>query len=37
MAPIAHPMDIMRTATSMLVMYDKDPNNRDLDPTVIKE
>ena len=36
MAPVAHPMDIMRTATSMLVMYDKDPSNRDLDPTVDK-
>ncbi len=29
MARTAHPMDIMRTATSMLVMYDKDPNNKE--------
>lgn len=36
MAPTAHPMDVMRTATSMLVMYDKDPNNRDLDATIDK-
>jgi len=33
MAPVSHPMDVMRTATSMLVMYDSDPNNRDLEAT----
>jgi citrate synthase len=36
MAPVAHPMDVMRTATSMLVMFDKDPSNKDLDATVDK-
>lgn len=36
MAPAAHPMDVMRTATSMLVMYDNDPNNRDLEVTMDK-
>ncbi len=36
MAPVAHPMDVMRTATSMLVMFDKDPSNKDLDATIDK-
>ncbi|MCL6003566.1 MAG: citrate/2-methylcitrate synthase [Candidatus Thermoplasmatota archaeon] len=36
MAPVAHPMDVMRTATSMLVMYDKDPTNKDIDATIDK-
>ncbi len=36
MAPTSHPMDVMRTAASMLVMYDKDPNNRNLDATIDK-
>ncbi len=36
MAPKSHPMDVMRTATSMLVLYDKDPNNRDVEATTDK-
>ncbi|MCL5789270.1 MAG: citrate/2-methylcitrate synthase [Candidatus Thermoplasmatota archaeon] len=36
MAPVAHPMDVMRTATSMLVMYDNDPGNREIDATIDK-
>ncbi|MCL4446958.1 MAG: citrate/2-methylcitrate synthase [Thermoplasmatales archaeon] len=36
MAPVSHPMDVMRTATSMLVMYDKDPNNRESGATMYK-
>jgi citrate synthase len=36
MAPTAHPMDVTRTAASMLVMFDKDPNNRDGDSTADK-
>ena len=36
MAPRSHPMDIMRTATSMLVMYDNDPNNKATEATIDK-
>jgi citrate synthase len=36
MAPSAHPMDVMRTATSMLSMYDKDPMNKERDNTIDK-
>ena len=36
MAPRSHPMDIMRTATSMLVMYDNDPNNKENSATLDK-
>ena len=36
MATKSHPMDVMRTATSMLVMYDKDPNNREQASTLDK-
>ena len=36
MAPVAHPMDVMRTATSMLVMYDNDPNNKENSATLDK-
>ncbi|EQB65481.1 MAG: Citrate synthase [Thermoplasmatales archaeon I-plasma] len=36
MAPVAHPMDVIRTATSMLVMYDNDPNNRATEATIDK-
>ncbi|MCL4333554.1 MAG: citrate/2-methylcitrate synthase [Candidatus Thermoplasmatota archaeon] len=36
MAPTAHPMDVMRTAASMLVMFDNDPSNREGDETTEK-
>ncbi len=36
MAPRSHPMDIMRTTTSMLVMYDNDPNNKENSATLDK-
>jgi len=36
MAPSAHPMDVMRTATSMLSMYDRDPMNKEKENTIDK-
>ncbi|MGC8562220.1 MAG: citrate/2-methylcitrate synthase [Thermoplasmata archaeon] len=36
MAPRSHPMDVMRTATSMLIMYDSDPNNQENSATLDK-
>ncbi len=36
MAKNSHPMDVMRTAGSMLSMYDKDLNNKDRDATIDK-
>lgn len=36
MAPSTHPMDVMRTATSMLSMYDRDPLNKEKEATIDK-
>ncbi|MCL5681055.1 MAG: citrate/2-methylcitrate synthase [Candidatus Thermoplasmatota archaeon] len=36
MARTSHPMDVMRTAASMLAMYDKDLNNKDREATIDK-
>lgn len=36
MAPVSHPMDVMRTGASMLCMYDNDLMNKDKEATIDK-